>query len=52
VVSCSSDAPVEVSLEADGRYCLAFPAGGIVAVTDGALRGELPLRAARVWIRE
>ena len=47
-----SDAPLEFSVAADGRYRVAFPAGGAVTVTDGAIRAQLPPRAARVWIRE
>jgi glycosidase len=47
-----SDAPVEVSLKADGRYRVAFPAGGTATVTDGTLSAQLPPRAARVWIQE
>jgi cyclomaltodextrinase / maltogenic alpha-amylase / neopullulanase len=47
-----SDAPLEVSIAADGRYRLAFPAGEAATVTDGTLRAQLPPRAARIWIRE
>jgi glycosidase len=47
-----SDAPLEVSIAADGRYRLAFPAGEAVTVSDGTLRAQLPPRAARIWIRE
>jgi cyclomaltodextrinase len=47
-----SDAPLEVSLEADGRYRVAFPAGSAVTVTEGTLRAQLPPREGRVWIRE
>lgn len=48
----NSGATHEVSLAADGRYRVAFPAGGLVTVNDGTLRAQLPPRAARVWIRE
>jgi cyclomaltodextrinase / maltogenic alpha-amylase / neopullulanase len=47
-----SDALHEVSVVADGRYRVAFPAGGGLTVTDGALRAQLPPRTARIWIRE
>ena len=47
-----SDAPHEVSVAADGRYGVAFPAGGAVTAAGGVLRAELPPRAARVWVRE
>jgi cyclomaltodextrinase / maltogenic alpha-amylase / neopullulanase len=48
----NSDATREVSLAANGRYRVAYPAGGAVTVADGTLRAQLPARAARVWIRE
>jgi glycosidase len=47
-----SDAPVELSLPADGRYRLAFPEGDAATVAEGALRAQLPPRSARVWTRE
>ncbi|MGH7526341.1 MAG: DUF3459 domain-containing protein, partial [Gemmatimonadales bacterium] len=48
-----SDSPHEVSVAAaDGRYRVAFPAGEAVTVAGGRLRGRLPPRSARVWIRE
>ncbi len=47
-----SDEPLGLSLAADGRYRLAFPAGGAATVADGTLRAQLPPRTARVWIRE
>jgi hypothetical protein len=46
-----SDAPREVSVAAaDGRYRVAFPAGGGLSVAGGRLAARLPPRAARVWI--
>jgi glycosidase len=47
-----SDAPLEFSVTADGRYRVAFPAGEAVTATGGTLKAQLPPRAARVWIRE
>jgi cyclomaltodextrinase / maltogenic alpha-amylase / neopullulanase len=47
-----SDAPHEVSVPADGRYRVAFPAGREVIVAKGKLQAQLPARAARVWMRE
>jgi glycosidase len=47
-----SDAPAELSLDADGRYRAAFPAAGVATVADGKLKAQLPPRAARVWISE
>jgi cyclomaltodextrinase len=47
-----SDAPVDLSLQADGRYRVAFPAGEAVTATGSTLNARLPPRAARVWIRE
>jgi cyclomaltodextrinase len=47
-----SDTAREITVAADGRYRLAFPAGGAVTVADGTLRAELPPGEARVWIRE
>jgi glycosidase len=47
-----SDTPQQVSVAADGRYRLAFPASGPVTVANGRLEAQLPPRAARVWIRE
>lgn len=46
-----SDAPVEVSLSAVGRYRLAFPSEGAATVTRDTLRAQLPPRVARVWMR-
>jgi cyclomaltodextrinase / maltogenic alpha-amylase / neopullulanase len=48
-VSHSSHA---ISVPADGKYSLAFPAGEAATVADGTLRARLPPRAARVWIRK
>lgn len=48
----ASDAPHSVTLQADGRYRLAFPAGGTVDAAGGALAAELPPRSAMVWVRE
>jgi glycosidase len=43
----------EVSVVApDGRYRVAFPAGGTVSVAGGRLRAQLAPKGARVWIRE
>jgi len=36
----------------EGRYRLAFPAGGTVTAAGGKLTAPLPARTARVWIRE
>ena len=48
-----SDVPREVSLPApDGRYRVAYPAGGAVAVGGGTLGARLRPRGATVWIRE
>jgi glycosidase len=47
-----SAAPQDVSLPAEGRYRVAFPEGGPVAVTEERLQARLPPRTARVWIRE
>jgi cyclomaltodextrinase len=47
-----SDESHQLSVAADGRYRVAFPAGGVVSVTDGTLRAQLPPGTARVWIRE
>jgi glycosidase len=48
----ASDTPHEITLTADGRYRLAFPAGGSVTASGGALTAQLPPRSARVWVRE
>ena len=48
----ASDTRREVSVAAEGRYRVAYPAGSAVTVADGALRAQLPARSARVWIRE
>jgi cyclomaltodextrinase len=48
----NSDVAHDISVVADGQYFLAFPAGRAVTVAGGALRAQLPPRAARVWIRE
>ena len=47
----NSDATHEVSLAADGRYHVAFPAGEAEIVADGRLKAQLPPRSAKVWIR-
>jgi glycosidase len=48
-----SGASHEVSVAAaDGRYRIAFPAGGAVAGAGGRLRAKMPPQGARVWIRE
>jgi len=47
-----SDATQDISVTADGKYRVAFPAGGAVTVTGGKLRVQLPARSARVWVRE
>ncbi len=48
----NSDATREVSMVADGKYRLAFPAAGAVTVAAGTLEARVPPRSARVWIRE
>jgi glycosidase len=47
-----SDAPQQISVAAEGKYQVAFPAGEALTVTDGRLKAKLPPRTARVWIRE
>jgi glycosidase len=47
-----SDNAIEVSLPAQGRYRLAYPAGGGATEAAGSLEAMLPARAARVWILE
>jgi cyclomaltodextrinase / maltogenic alpha-amylase / neopullulanase len=47
-----ANAPLEISIAANGRYRLAFPAGGAATVADGRLEAQLPAKSARVWIRE
>jgi glycosidase len=47
-----SDAPLEAALEAQGRYRLAFPAGGTVSPIGETLKVRLPPRSAMVWVRE
>jgi glycosidase len=47
-----SDAPLEFSVAADGRYRVAFPARAAATFTDRMLRAQLPPRGARIWIRE
>jgi hypothetical protein len=47
-----SDTAIELSLPAQGRYRLAFPAGGGAAEAAGSLEAMLPARVARVWILE
>jgi glycosidase len=48
----ASDAPVEISVPADGSYRAAYPAGGRVTTSRGVLEATLPARAARVWVRK
>lgn len=48
----ASDLPQEVSLKAEGRYRLAWPAGEVAAAEGGMLRAVLPARSGRVWVRE
>jgi cyclomaltodextrinase len=48
----ASDAPHELSVSAEGRYRLAWPAGGSVTTGGGTLKAQLPARSSRVWIRE
>lgn len=48
----NSDAAHEVSLAADGRYRVAFPAGEAVIVASGRLKAQVPPRSAKVWFRE
>jgi glycosidase len=45
-----ADAPVRVSVPAQGQYQAAFPAGGPVTVTGGTLNASLPARSVMVWI--
>jgi cyclomaltodextrinase / maltogenic alpha-amylase / neopullulanase len=47
-----SDSPHDISVAADGKFRVAFPAGGGVTVADGTLRAQVPPRSGRVWIRE
>ena len=47
-----SDAPLEFSVAADGRFRVAFPARAAATIPDGMLRAQLPPRGARIWIRE
>lgn len=46
-----SKAPLEVSIPANGKYRLAFPAAGAATVADGKLQVKLPAESASVWIR-
>jgi cyclomaltodextrinase len=48
----ASEAVQEISLEAKGSYRLAYPAMGDGVLAGGAVKVQLPARAARVWIRE
>jgi glycosidase len=48
----NSDAPLAISLDANGRYRQAYPAGGVSVTAKGKLRARLPARSARVWIKE
>lgn len=52
VVLNASDAPQEVSVKAEGRYRLAWPAGEAATTEGGQLRVSLPPRSGRVWVRE
>jgi glycosidase len=47
-----SETAQEISVPADGRYLVAFPAGEAATVADGTLKSQLPPREARIWIRE
>jgi cyclomaltodextrinase / maltogenic alpha-amylase / neopullulanase len=47
----ASNATHDVSIPANGRYRLAYPAGRATAAT-GRLRTTLPPRTARVWVLE
>jgi cyclomaltodextrinase len=47
-----SDAPHEISVAADGKYRLVFPASGAVTDAHGTLEAQLPPQGAKVWIRE
>jgi cyclomaltodextrinase len=47
----ASDQAQEINVAADGRYRVAFPAGGGMAAT-GAPRASLPGKTALVWIRQ
>lgn len=47
-----SEVTQEISVPADGKYRVAFPAGGSATVARGTLKGQIPPRAARIWIRE
>lgn len=48
----ASDRAQEIKVAAEGRYRVAFPAGGAVVSTNGAFSAQLPARTAGVWIRE
>jgi glycosidase len=47
----ASDTPRQISVPAEGRYRLAFPAGDTAGVAAGKLAASLPPLSARVWIR-
>jgi glycosidase len=47
-----SETAQEISVPADGRYLVAFPAGEAATIADGTLKSQLPPREARIWIRE
>jgi cyclomaltodextrinase / maltogenic alpha-amylase / neopullulanase len=47
-----SDRAQEVSVQAEGTYRLAYPAGAAFSAVGGELKIQLPARAAKVWIRK
>jgi glycosidase len=48
----ASDVPREMRIPAQGTYRTAFPAGGPVQASGGAIQAQLPPRTAKVWLRE
>jgi cyclomaltodextrinase / maltogenic alpha-amylase / neopullulanase len=48
----NSDARQELSLQVDGHFRQAFPAGDTLSTSDGKLSAKLPPHTARVWIQE
>jgi glycosidase len=47
-----SDVPQEMSVEVDGSFRSAYPAGDRPTIANGKLGAELPAKAVRIWIRE
>jgi glycosidase/predicted alpha/beta superfamily hydrolase len=48
----ASDVVQEIALDQEGRYRLAYPAGGTGSAAVRLVKVRLPARTARVWIRE